>query len=155
MQSFRARSQLLTETLEENDCVLQKEAHSNLSHDQLLADANDLIGGINDAFVNDNKENNRDETDDDMDQQGKGFVRKGTFKVNKPKAKQPLTSITDFQRVDSRQNTTDLATGGHEQAKKLRDLSMNIRYFFSPMSFNIRLTHFITRTFLKYEGGAH
>ncbi len=28
MQSFRARSQLLTETLEENDCVLTKKFHS-------------------------------------------------------------------------------------------------------------------------------
>jgi hypothetical protein len=34
MQSFRARSQLLTETLEENDCVLTKKFHSTYEIDK-------------------------------------------------------------------------------------------------------------------------
>lgn len=39
MQSFRARSQLLTETLEENDCVLQKKINSTFD---IEPDENDL-----------------------------------------------------------------------------------------------------------------
>ena len=55
MQNFRARSQLLAETLEENDCVMQKFLNSTFD-----IDTGDLEGNFienEDAGVEDNDEN--------------------------------------------------------------------------------------------------
>lgn len=44
-------------------------------------------------------------------------MRKGTFKVSKPRIKQGLGNIVDFDRSES----------GAGQDKKLRDMSINIK----------------------------
>lgn len=43
MQSFRARSQLLTETLEENDCVLTKKFYATFDIEKEKMNNNDII----------------------------------------------------------------------------------------------------------------
>ncbi len=71
------------------------------------------------------------------------FVRKGTFKVNKPKSKQQLTEINNKTETNTNKNkssstTTEATRKGsdsapitvnnlHEANKKLRDLNINIR----------------------------
>lgn len=119
MQSFRARSQLLTETLEENDCVLQKETLTNQAKDENLLDNDMLEYGIDENILI--KDNDEDGGEDEV----QGFVRKGTFKVNKPKSKQPLSNITDYEKVDNK--TSELLATGQDQSKKLRDLSINVK----------------------------
>lgn len=56
------------------------------------------------------------------------FVRKGTFKVSKPRTKQGLANI-DFEthRVDH-DSPMISAGGGPTNDKKLRDMSINIKY---------------------------
>ncbi|RNA21690.1 Kinesin KIF27 [Brachionus plicatilis] len=71
MQNFRARSQLLTETLEENDCVLQ---NANLN------------GKFNSTFsVNDEQLDQPENEENQENESDFKFMRKGTFKVNKNK----------------------------------------------------------------------
>ena len=59
MQNFRARSQILAETLEENDSVLQRNFNSTFD-----VDAEDLIDDEN--IINNNK-NDTEELDDVVD----------------------------------------------------------------------------------------
>ncbi|CAF0882015.1 unnamed protein product [Brachionus calyciflorus] len=79
MQNFRARSQLLTETLEENDCVLQ----NNLTHK------------FNSTFSV-NEEEEQEEQIDDLENVEGQFVRKGTYKVPKNKPNQNDTKLRDM-----------------------------------------------------------
>ena len=55
MQNFRARSQLLAETLEENDCVMQKFLSSTFDIETGDSDDNLIDGESNEAENDENK----------------------------------------------------------------------------------------------------
>lgn len=110
MQSFRARSQILAETLEENDNVMQKRNFGST-----LDISTDVLTEVD--------ENITSNVDGDNDEVGSNFTRKNTFKVNKAE-----TRVESKPMVGLKQNIgNNKENVSHETQKKLRDMSINIR----------------------------
>ena len=180
MQSFRARSQLLAETLEESDSVLQNKLNSTFEVERAGGglETKPTDDGDDDVSAKpktkkrqqqqqqqkggedvDNQE--QDDNDEEGDSYGEHdeaaastFVRKGTFKVTKPRSRSKM-SEADFM-LDAgqtiRAGADEAATGKktatgqaqpatataavanvsnlHEANKKIRDLNINIRFEF-------------------------
>lgn len=119
MQNFRARSQLLTETLEENDCVLQ---NSHLKN-----------GNFNSTFSVDDDEQVEHDHDSvqDNDQENDtefNFVRKGTFKIDKSK-QTPIKEKDKMKKNTSNTNNNknSFNNNNNNNNNKLRDMSINIK----------------------------
>ena len=122
MQSFRARSQILAETLEENDNVLQKRNFGSTF--DIGADVVDERDGT----VCQNKETGevaeRVESEDEVST----FSRKGTFKIKKSEAKVKTASKTATIQINNgnhKENNKENLS--NESKKQIRDLSINIK----------------------------
>ena len=109
MQSFRARSQILAETLEESDNVMQNK-HFNSTFDI----STDVLNEF------DETEYNRNCPADDAEEAT--FSRKGTFKVNRAETKNGLNTTKRANNSPKELDVTSLET-----QKKLRDLAINIK----------------------------
>jgi hypothetical protein len=128
MQSFRARSQILAETLEENDNVMQNK-HFNSTFDI----STDVINEFDDTTydrmnTNNNNEINDGENDENNEEQA--FTRKGTFKINKTDTTKFNSTKQETKRVVLNQKETNINSNNNnaqETQKKLRDLSINIK----------------------------
>ena len=116
MQNFRARSQLLTETLEENDCVLQ---NSNLN------------GKFNSTFsVDDDEQVDDHDLNQDNDQECNkefNFVRNGTFKIDKNKQMLINDKGTANNKNSNNTNNTTNNNNNNNNNNKIRDMSINIK----------------------------
>lgn len=108
MQSFRARSQILAETLEENDNVMQKR-HFGSTFD------------ISTDVLTEYDENNYDHNENEYLEEASTFNRKGTFKINKAEVKPNRKGEMDRNIPNNKENVSQ------ETQKKLRDLSINIK----------------------------
>ncbi len=122
MQSFRARSQILAETLEENDNVLQKRNFGS------TFDIGADVVGERDGTVCQNKETGevaeRVESEDEVST----FSRKGTFKIKKSEAKVKTASKTATIQINNgnhKENNKENLS--NESKKQIRDLSINIK----------------------------
>lgn len=118
MQSFRARSQILAETLEESDNVMQKR-HFGSTFD-ISTDVIDEYDETIDAGGH-NERSSEDEVS--------SFSRKGTFKVKKAdaKVKLPPSKSTSIQIKNSQSGGDNKENVNQESKKQIRDLSINIK----------------------------
>lgn len=118
MQSFRARSQILAETLEESDNVMQKR-HFGSTFDI----STDVIDEYDETI--DSGGHNERSSEDEVST----FSRKGTFKVNKAdaKVKLPSSKPTSIQIKNGQAGGDNKENVNHESKKQIRDLSINIK----------------------------
>ena len=115
MQSFRARSQILAETLEESDNVMQNK-HFNSTFDI----STDVLNEFDETEYN---RNGATDVQGFNDPEESTFSRKGTFKVNRTETKNGLNTTKRPANSPKELDVVSLET-----QKKLRDLTINIKW---------------------------
>jgi kinesin family member 27 len=160
MQSFRARSQILMETLEENDNILMKKSKK---YHKSTGDLNNKQNRI----INEEGEEEEEDDDDDDDEDNSdtetddnnksSFKRRGTFtKEDKIKLKNDNKSEQTTKKLDiSKKSSNTLNKGSlysmDAQQKKLRDLSINVKMKEELIKELVANSKFTNRLNLQYQ----